>query len=205
MDESMINEALGLTDENTNTADTENTATTDTTHEDENAQASDTSEKSEESPENTQEPPHEQSAEENARYAAARRSAEAERDRAIAAEKARATQEVDSLIESMGMINPYTGQPIRNRAEYDEYNKLRAGEAKKTLMEQSGLSESQYRQMVNSLPEVQEAQRAKAESERMASEYRTMRARARLESQISEVSKLDPTIKSMDDLVKMEN
>lgn len=148
---------------------------------------------------------HTQTPEENSRYAAARRAAEAERDRAIAAERERSAREADSLIASLGMVNPYTGQAINSKAEYDAYTKARAGEAKKTFMEQSGISESQYQQMIQSLPEVQEAMKARAESERVAAEYRSMQARSRLEEQVKEVTKLDPSIKSIDDLAKMEN
>lgn len=146
-----------------------------------------------------------QSGEDNARFAAARRHAERERDLAIAAERERASREADRMVESLGMVNPYTGQMIRTKAEYDAYSAAKAGEAKKNFMEQSGITEAQYQQMVQSLPEVQEALRAKAESERAAAEYRQAQAKSRLDEQMKEVSKLDPAIKSIDDLAKMEN
>lgn len=148
---------------------------------------------------------HAQSPEENSRYAAARRHAERERDRAIAEERERSAREADSMVASLGMVNPYTGQMIKTKSEYDAYVAAKAGEAKKNFMEQSGITEAQYQQMVQSLPEVQEAIRAKAESERAAAEYRQAQAKSRLDEQMKEVTKLDPEIKSIDDLSKMEN
>lgn len=148
---------------------------------------------------------HTQSPEENSRYAAARRHAERERDRAIAEERERSAREADRMVESLGMVNPYTGQMIKTKAEYDAYATAKAGEAKKNFLEQSGITEAQYQQMIQSLPEVQEALRAKAESERAAAEYRQAQAKSRLDEQMKEVTKLDPEIKSIDDLSKMEN
>ena len=148
---------------------------------------------------------HTQSPEENSRYAAARRHAERERDRAIAEERERSAREADRMVESLGMVNPYTGQMIKTKAEYDAYVTAKAGEAKKNFLEQSGITEAQYQQMIQSLPEVQEALRAKAESERAAAEYRQAQAKSRLDEQMKEVTKLDPEIKSIDDLSKMEN
>ena len=109
------------------------------------------------------------------------------------------------MVETLGMVNPYTGQMIKTKAEYDAYATAKAGEAKKNFLEQSGITEAQYQQMIQSLPEVQEALRAKAESERAAAEYRAAQAKSRLDEQMKEVTKLDPEIKSIDDLSKMEN
>lgn len=148
---------------------------------------------------------HTQSPEENSRYAAARRHAERERDRAIAEERERSAREADRMVESLGMVNPYTGQMIKTKAEYDAYATAKAGEAKKNFLEQSGITEAQYQQMIQSLPEVQEALRAKAESERAAAEYRQAQAKSRLDEQMKEVTKLDPEIRTIDDLSKMEN
>ncbi|MBO7377124.1 MAG: hypothetical protein J6V01_08510, partial [Clostridia bacterium] len=59
----------------------------------------------------------EQSAEENARYAAARRKAEAERDAAIAEAQA----EMENRIVSMGIVNPYTGEPVEDMEGFERY------------------------------------------------------------------------------------
>lgn len=149
-----------------------------------------------------------QSPEENARYAAARRQAEAQRDKArneLAAERERSKRLLDESIASLGIMNPYTGQPITDKAGLDAYNNARASEAKTQFMTNQGLNEQQYQQLINSLPEVQAALRAKAESERAAAEYRNMQAKSSIESQLGELQKLDPDIKSIDDLAKMEN
>ena len=149
-----------------------------------------------------------QSPEENARYAAARRQAEAQRDQArneLAAERERSKRLLDESIASLGMVNPYTGAPITDKASLDAYNNAKANEAKSQFMQSQGLNEQQYQQMINSLPEVQAAMRAKAESERAAAEYRNMQAKSSLEMQLADLKELDPQIKSLDDLAEMEN
>ena len=66
-----------------------------------------------------------QSAEENARYAAARRKAEQERDAAIERARADAQAEakrvIDEAFQGSGLVNPYTKQPIQSKADFDAY------------------------------------------------------------------------------------
>ena len=67
----------------------------------------------------------EQSSEENSKYAAARRRAQAQRDQAIEQIK-RETQEeltrqLDAIFEDCGLIDPYTGSPITSKAQFESY------------------------------------------------------------------------------------
>lgn len=220
MTENTISEALGVeaspagTDTNTNTTTETNTAPSGQAGGGENQNPSglensnsDSSPASDQT--SNQDSAHSpQTPEENARYAAARRQAEAQRDRArneLAEERERSKRLLDESIASLGIINPYTGAAITDKASLDAYNNQRASEAKTQFMTSQGFNEQQYQQLINSLPEVQEALRAKAESERAAAEYRNMQAKSSIESQLGELQKLDPDIKSIDDLAKMEN
>ena len=79
----------------------------------------------EEEPEEEPEDEKQQTPQERARYAAIRRKAEAERDAAIkkAREEAQkqAQEQIESAFSSAGLVNPYTKQPIRSKADFDEY------------------------------------------------------------------------------------
>lgn len=219
MNQDTIAEALGVELNGTATTDTTNTTTdTDTSTEssasvsqpgtateDPNTDPVDSTVSETNINNNAQQHKPPQSADENARYAAARRQAESQRDKAIAKERERFAAETDKLIESLGMSNPYTGQPIKTKSELDAYNGMRSGETKRNFMESAGLNEEQYQQMVRSLPEVQEAMRARADAEASAKEYRIAKAKNAIESQIAEITKIDPEIKSIENLLDMEN
>ena len=72
----------------------------------------------------TEAPEQEPKTDRDAQFAAARRKAEAERDAAIAQAKEDAQKQVDEFFKNSGLMNPYTGQPITTRAEYEAYPHL---------------------------------------------------------------------------------
>lgn len=147
----------------------------------------------------------EQSPEERSRYAAARRKAEAERDAAI--EKARqeakeeAQRTIDEAFKQSGLTNPYTKKPITSKAEYDEYLAQRDQEKKARVIRNSKMTEQEFQEFIAELPEVKEAKRTAEEATRAA---REQQAKAAMEEQMKEISALDPSIKEVADLTKME-
>ncbi len=149
-----------------------------------------------------------QTPEENAKYAAARRKAEAERDAAIAKARQEAQEEarrvIDEAFRGSGMINPYTKQPITSRAEYEEYRQRYDAEKKARLLQKSGMTDEEFRQFIENLPEVRQAREAQAQAENAAKEAREQQAKMRVEEQMREISALDPSIKDLSDLAGME-
>ena len=146
-----------------------------------------------------------QSREENAKYAAARRKAEQERDAAIAQAKADAAREMDAFIAGMGLKNPYTGKPIQTRAEYDEYRSAHAEQQRERFKQKQGMTDEEYQDMIAGLPEVQAAEEKAAKAEQANEEYRRAQMQAQLEREIAQIAAIDPTVKSLDDLVRLEN
>ena len=139
--------------------------------------------------------PAEQSAEENAKFAAARRKAEQERDAGIAQARAEAQRSLDETIKSLGLTNSYTGKPITSKAEYDAW-KQQESKAKQTeVAEAAGMSETEFNGFVDNLPQVIDYRRA-------AEAARQQQQKMVLEEQIKEIGKLDPTIKSVKDLIE---
>lgn len=150
-----------------------------------------------------------QSKEENAKYASIRRKFEAERDEAIAKAreeaKTEALKNLDETIKEMRMTNPYTRKPIESKAEYDEYLERRKTERAQKNREKLGLNEAEYEKFVSDLPEVQEARelKAQAEAEKKAAQEREFQMR--VNEEIKNISMLDPSIKSIEDLTKLDN
>lgn len=146
--------------------------------------------------------------EEDSQYAAARRRAEADRDAAIAKAKADAQAEaqktIDQFFRNSGLVNPYTKAPITTKAEYDAYRELFQVQQKQSVLQKTGMTQEEYKLFVENLPEVREAREAKETAEKAARAAREHDAKAKVEEQLREVQEMDPSIKSLQDLSKME-
>lgn len=134
---------------------------------------------------------HVQTDEENARYAAMRRKAEAD------AEK-RMNAELDKSISSLGLTDPYTNKPITNHAEMQAYRQRFVEEQRKEVQEKAGMSPEDYKRFVDSLPEVQAGKAAQQK-------VMDLEIRAKIDSQMREIQMISPEIKSMEDLSKLDN
>lgn len=132
-----------------------------------------------------------QTDEENARYAAMRRKAEAD------AEK-RMKTELDRSIASLGLTDPYTNKPITNQAEMEAYRQRFVEEQRKEVQEKAGMSPEDYQRFVDSLPEVQAGKAAQQK-------VMDLEIRAKIDSQMREIQMISPEIKSMEDLSKLDN
>lgn len=150
----------------------------------------------------TEDEPDRQSPEQNARYAAARRKAEQERDAAIAQAKLDARAEADrylnETIAGMGLKNPYTDTPITTKEEYDAYKAKFDEERRGKIAKSAGMNDEEFKRFVDELPEVRAAKAAAAQAQEA-------QAKLRIDEQLREIRELDPTVKELGDLTKMEN
>lgn len=144
--------------------------------------------------------------EQDAKFAAARR--KAERDAEIAKIRQEAQEEANQKFEQFfansGLVNPYTRQPIRSKAEYDAYRVQYEAEQKASLLKKSGMSDAEFQAFVSGLPEVREAKEAKAQAEAAARAAREEQAKLKVTEQLKEIQALDPSIKELKDLAKLE-
>ena len=145
---------------------------------------------------------------EDTRFAAARRRAEAERDAAIAKARqdaqAEAQKTIDQFFANSGLVNPYTRQPIQSKAEYEAYRARFEAERKQELMQKSGMSPEEYQTYVNDLPEVRAARQAREAADKAARQAREREAKIRVEEQLKEIQTIDPSVKDIRDLSRME-
>lgn len=149
-------------------------------------------------------PEQEPKTDRDAQFAAARRKAEAERDAAIAKAKEDAQKQVDEFFKTSGLMNPYTGQPITTRAEYEAYRERFEADQKAKLMEKAGITQEEFQAFVQGLPEVRAARQAKAEAEAAARQAREQEAKARVDEQLRQIRAIDPTVKELGDLAKLD-
>lgn len=152
----------------------------------------------------TEAPEQEPKTDRDAQFAAARRKAEAERDAAIAQAKEDAQRQVDEFFKNSGLMNPYTGQPITTRAEYEAYRERFEADQKAKLMEKAGITQEEFQAFVQGLPEVRAARQAKAEAEAAARQAREQEAKARVDEQLRQIQAIDPTVKELGDLAKLD-
>ncbi|MDB7921751.1 hypothetical protein [Flavonifractor plautii] len=152
----------------------------------------------------TEAPEQEPKTDRDAQFAAARRKAEAERDAAIAQAKEDAQKQVDEFFKTSGLMNPYTGQPITTRAEYEAYRERFEADQKAKLMEKAGITQEEFQAFVQGLPEVRAARQAKAEAEAAARQAREQEAKARVDEQLRQIQAIDPTVKELGDLAKLD-
>ena len=154
------------------------------------------------------EPRKERKTEEDARFAAARRRAEADRDAAIAKARAdvqaQAQKSIDQFFRDSGLINPFTKAPITTKDEYTAYRQQYLEQQKQNMLQKTGMSQEEYKAFVDNLPEVRAAREAKAAADQAAMEAREQQARSRVEAQLKEIQGMDPAIKTLQDLSKME-
>lgn len=142
----------------------------------------------------------------DAKFAAARR--KAERDAEIAKIRQEAQEEANQKFEQFfansGLVNPYTRQPIRSKAEYDAYRVQYEAEQKASLLKKSGMSDAEFQAFVSGLPEVRQAREAQAKAEAAEREVRAEQAKLKVAEQLKEIQAIDPNIKELKDLAKLE-
>lgn len=150
-----------------------------------------------------------QSKETNAMYAAARRKAEQERDAAVESAKKKAQEEADKYIaeafKNSGLTNPYTGEAISSREQYEAYRQSYDSDRISRVRDGAGMSDSEFDQFVASLPVVREATEAKAAAEKAQAAARDAEINADIERQLAEINTIDPSIKTLSDLTKLDN
>lgn len=139
-----------------------------------------------------------QSEEENRTFANIRRKAEADA-------KAKYEAEKEGIYRSLGLVNPVTNKIVTNQAEYEQYLEVTNKAKSERLKQEMGLTEEEYQAFLDSIPEVQKARAAEQSLEAEKARIKEEEAKAAIDKQVTEISKLDSNIKTLEDLTKMEN
>lgn len=135
--------------------------------------------------------PTEQTAEENARYAAIRRRAEEDARRKYDAQLGQMNQKIAAMCS--GVTHPVTGQPITNVNDYIDALSIQQRQAQESELKEKGVDPGLIDRMVASNPAVLQAQMYMAQMQQQE-------AVNQIQRDVEEISKLDPSIKSVEDL-----
>ena len=136
----------------------------------------------------------EQSAEENARYAAARRSGAESVERKYQSMMAERDREIAAMCEATNARHPVTGQPITTWNDYIDALKIQQRNRQAQELRDKGVDPALIDRMVASNPTVLQAQAYMMQ----AKEQEQL---AEIQRSVEEISKLDTSIKTAEDLV----
>lgn len=130
-----------------------------------------------------------QSAEDNARFAAARRRAEAQFNQRIQQERQAAK---DEMVRQMyeGQLDPYTNKPINSEADLQAYQQAYQREQEqltRNQMQQAGLDPDILDRMIENNPKVKRA-------EQLTAQFEAAEGERKMNEAIKEISHLDPSI-----------
>ncbi len=141
-----------------------------------------------------------QSRDERAKHAAARRKAEQQAaiKAAVAEAESASAREIEEILSLGGVKDPDTGKPIKTAEEYRAAKAKIASKRQNEIIKKSGLDREEVEEYISMLPEVREAREGAERAARAASE-------AQLAHDIEEISKLDGSIKTKEDLVHHES
>jgi len=98
------------------------------------------------------------------------------------------------LIPFKGQLNPYNEKPIETIEDYNEYQEMH----QKEVLKSAGLDENYIKNLIENHPAVKKA-------ETLIQTQEQAQAQIIINQQINEISKLDPTIKTLADIEKMPN
>lgn len=139
-----------------------------------------------------------QDAETNRRNAAARRRAEQDRRfaelQADADRRIREAERSAVIAATGGKTNPYTGKLIESVEELNAFNAAFAADNSRQKLQQAGIDPKDLDAIINQHPAVRQAQAADAANRQQ------MRQRL-IEKDVAEIGKIDPSIKTFDDLM----
>lgn len=112
--------------------------------------------------------------------------------------RARAAKQLDESIAALGLTNPYTKEPIKNKADYDAYRAKVDEDRRAKLLKKAGMTEEEFAKLAAEQPEIKAQLEEAREAKRQA-------AAAAMNEQIRQIHELDPEINTIEDLAKMPN
>lgn len=112
--------------------------------------------------------------------------------------RARAAKQLDESIAALGLTNPYTKEPIKNKADYDAYRAKVDEDRRAKLLKKAGMSEEEFAKLAAEQPEIKAQLEEAREAKRQA-------AAAAMNEQMRQIHELDPEINTIEDLAKMPN
>lgn len=124
-------------------------------------------------------------------------------EEAVKAERDRAKAEMDAFFASAALKNTITGKPITNMEEYNDWKQAFDANQLQKDLKAGRLTPEALQKVIEQTPAMQQVQqlaRRQAEQQRQQAQAA---AQARVDQEIAEIHKLDPSINGVKDLLNM--
>ena len=122
---------------------------------------------------------------------------------ALQAERSQTAAAMDQVFAKAGLKNTFTGEPITNLDQFQQWNaKFEETRLQREL--QSGkLTVEGLHQAMDQHPAIQQAQQMIQQNQAQQLEQQRAAQQAKIEGELAEIAKIDPSIKGVADLLKM--
>jgi hypothetical protein len=160
----------------------------------------------------TEEPPKPagtQDKDERRRQAAARRAQEREEEiaravkKAVDAQRAEDAAALEKVIAGMGLTDTATGQPIKTREQLEAWRQATEAERVRRELKTGQLTPETLEGIVAASPAIKAANEMLEQQREFQRKQAQEAARAKMDGEIAEVAKLNPAIKTLEDILRM--
>ena len=122
---------------------------------------------------------------------------------ALRLEREKTNAEWNRFFAGSGLKDPETGKPITTREEYESWQQNYRQKQMQEKLKAGELTEDLLQQIVEQNPVVQQARQMLDQRERDQQLTRQQEEQQRIQAEIEQISQLDPSIKSVEDLLNM--
>lgn len=123
--------------------------------------------------------------------------------KAVEGERARSKGQMDAFFAKAGLKNTVTGKPITTMEEFDAWRAdYDAAKLQKDL-KAGKLTPEALRSAVEQTPAIQELKKQQEQRAAEDEQCRQAEAKARVDAELAEIHKMDPTINTVEDLLSM--
>lgn len=151
--------------------------------------------------------PAEQTEQQRREHAARRRKEEQQQavDTAVAAEREKYDSQIKEIFAKANLINPETGKAIASLEELNTWHSAQTAKKLEEDLKKGKLTPEGLQQVIDQNPVVQKVKQQQEEAEAQAERVRQAERKNKVQKELEEIQKLNPGIKSMDDLLTMPN
>ena len=122
---------------------------------------------------------------------------------ALATERQKNAADLEQFFGRMGIKNTYTGQPIKTMEEFQTWKSQYDSEQFGKDLKAGKATPEQFSQMIDNHPAVKQAQQVIAQSQIQQRQQQEVADKQRIDANLAEITKLNPMITSVADLLSM--
>lgn len=127
-------------------------------------------------------------------------------DRAVEAalqkERQQNAANLESIFTRAGLKNTFTGEPIRTKADFDAWETKFAEQRRAEEMKAGKMTPESLDRAISEHPVVKQAAQVVQQAQEQQKQRAMQQAQARIDAELAEIRKTDPSIHTMEDLLK---